>query len=413
MKALILFTLLCSSLVMAETPVVPVIEPSNERVADPSSTVKERQKFPKHLLRDMPDSHRRQLIRQAKVFRDSSIGEASQWDVANFLTETCGFSYERNEKGEIQRPQVSCRYKPRSPEKPFGGMMSKFQCQFKSETKGTFTAKVKYDEKKQAGGGFKEIPQAVLGTLMARGMGFEGNTYCPVRLTCLDCPSEHPWEQERAQAPAKPGQQITFDDVVFELKEKGEDILVSNEALPTHPIGFYFDRDLMRNLPREREQERVALLERQALALWDNFIVHQDAGAYNMSLTCVSPKLGLKNQVECDRVKAQINDYGNSFGYQGSRRQMSLRKFMESESVGQNGHGFYTRGSRGTANPDGISVDSEGINIFLERFSRITDQNMNDILDLAQIEIVSDSSKAEWFKGFQDKARRLKELKSR
>lgn len=354
-------------------------------------------------LLDLPKETRRELLRQAKVFRSNE-----KIDIAQHLTQECGYDYSRDASGAIKRPHIECSYLARNSSNPFGGMMAKFDCQIETPEKKIFKTKVKYDSKHRAGGGYKEIPQAVIGTLITRIMGIEGNLYCPVDLTCNNCPSNDPWSKDRSQGPGVEGNRIEFKNVVIEKKMKGLKILQSNPSLPTHPTAFTF-KELLRNLPEQNAIE--ALADREALAIWVNFLGHSDAGAYNMAFTCHGA-IEADGKTICEKVTASINDFGNSFGYRGSDRKMQLSNFESASGVrsAQNRFDVATEGARGTSDPAGLRVSAEGVRRFVEAISHVSDQQLNDILDLAQIETVSDSRKKEWIDSFRNKIESIRSI---
>jgi len=354
-------------------------------------------------LLDLPADVRLELLRQAKVFRTK---DAEPVDVAQLLTKECGYEYKRNAEGRIQRPSIDCTYLPRDPSNPFGGMMAKFDCAIQPRGKEKVRAKVKYDPKHREGGGHKEIPQAILGTLLTRIMGIEGNLYCPVDLTCVNCPSNDPWSQKNSQAPSVEGNRIEFKNVVIEKKMKGLKILQTNSRLPTHPTAFTF-QELLKHLPPQ--ESSAALAEREALAIWVNFLRHGDAGAYNMALTCHGGREE-NGKPDCDKVTASINDFGDSFGYRKIDQKMELSRFRSAAGVrtGFDDSSYITEGGRGSSNPDGLRVSNLGVQKFTEAISQVSNQQLNDILDLAQIEVVSDSSKNKWMEAFRRKIDNLR-----
>ena len=154
---------------------------------------------------------RLEILSQAQVINSSPLTESAtakkeedkdnlttKIDVVKYLSEACGFEYTRDAEGNPVRPTLNCNYDPRAEEDGFNGMTAKFGCQFemtnKRGEKKIKTMKVKYDPFKQQGGGHKEIPQAVMGTLFARLLGFYTGNYCPVDVVCNNCPNDNPWE---------------------------------------------------------------------------------------------------------------------------------------------------------------------------------------------------------------------------
>lgn len=369
-------------------------------------------------LFDLPADIRTELVKRAYVFRSDSPNSSEKMDVVELLKKECGFSYSRDADGKPVRPNIECTYLPRNPQNPFGGMMAKFDCQFQTSERSQVKTKVKYDPEHRPGGGYKEVPQAILGTLLTRLMGLEGNIYCPVNLTCLNCPSNDPWSQQKSQEPAIDGNRIEFKNVVIEKKLKGTKILMSNDNLPTHPKAFAFLNDLLVHLPGE--SRHLALAEREALAIWLNFIRHRDAGTYNMALNCqnrkdkASDKDTNSNAVRtpiCQKISASINDFGNSFGYRSIDQKMELSRFRSAPGVRQMEMmmKFYTDGAGGSSNAAGFAVSEAGVKRFLQAIDQVTEQQLSDVLELAQIATVSDSSKEKWIEVFHKKIESIRQ----
>ena len=183
-------------------------------------------------------------------------------------------------------------------------------------------------------------------------------------LTCINCPSNDPWSQAKAQAPGVEGTRIEFKNVVIEKKMKGLKILQSNPKLPTHPTAFTF-AEFLKSLPAQ--DKGPALAEREALAIWINFLGHGDAGAYNMALTCHGARDN-DGKPSCEKVTASINDFGDSLGYHGMDRKMELSRFKSAPGVrsGQNDFEVFTEGARGSSGPAGLRISPEGIRRFVE-----------------------------------------------
>ncbi len=359
-------------------------------------------------LLDLPATDRQSLVKQATVFRDSDSRSNDRIDIVELLREECGFNYQRDSDGRPVRPMVECTYAPRDPANPFGGMMAKFDCKIQPTGREAIKTKVKYDPKHSAGGGSKEIPQGIMGTLLSRVMGFEGNLYCPVDVTCVNCPSKDPWAQQKSQAAAVPGNRVEFKNVILEKKIKGAKILQTNPKLRTHPTAFSFANDFLQYLPSDSAEKSLA--DREALTIWVNFLNHHDAGAYNMALNCKSALIN-SGKPSCESVTASINDYGDGFGYHKMGKPMELDQFLkEAPGVVEKKGRFTTEGAKGSSNPGGIVVSKAGVLRFVEAAEKIDDQELSDILDLAQIEAVSKSRKQEWMSAFRQKIENLRRM---
>jgi hypothetical protein len=332
-------------------------------------------------------------------------------DIVKYLSEKCGFEYTRDANGLPQRPQVKCRYQPKSELDKFNGMTAKFDCKFTQIDENLAakekTRKVKYDPKKYDGGGHKEIPQAILGTQIARLLGFHTGTYCPVDLTCLDCPSENPWSQSNSSAPAVSGQTIEFKNVVVDAKMKGFKIEDPKNKTNQKLQGVSF-RDLNKYYPKiDRATQLQMRDERDALTIWINFVVSQDADQHNNKLFCLKSKAVENANPECLRSAFVINDYGNSFGYTDSDTKLQISKFARSV-VTRSGDQLSTIGASGNAGASYHPLSAEGVDLFVKHAEAITDQQLRDIFHLAQIDKVSDAGVTEWIQAFRRKVDKLK-----
>lgn len=369
---------------------------------------------------------RQLLIAQARVQKapkaeakeeDDKNNLTDKIDIVKYLSEKCNFEYTRDANGLPVRPQVSCVYKARAAGDDFSGMSSKFDCTFTTQNKDgqlqEKTLKVKYDAKKREGGGFKEIPQAVLGTSIARLLGFYTNTYCPVDLTCKDCPSEDPWSQGKSKAPALKGSVIEFKNVVVAVKQKGHTVVDRKNVNAEKPQGFSFD-ELTHTYIAKLDKNIQATLqaERDALTLWMNFVVSGDADHHNNKLLCVkSAKLATPEaKPTCELSAALINDYGNAFGYSDSNTKLRLKKFAI-DAMRSNSDGAVTTGASGNSGASGHEMSKLGRDLFVRQAEGITDQQLSDILNLAQIEKTSDSGVQAWISTIRNKVQRIKAVK--
>ncbi len=237
----------------------------------------------KKYFASMSVADRNEIIKKMDVMSKKSTDASA--DVLDILNKKCDFTYVRNQSGKIITPEVTCTYKPKPSDNPFSGQSAKFDCEFTSKkadgTEKKQTRKVKYDDVIGKNGGYKEIPQAIMGTLFADLMGFKTGHYCPAHVTCIGCPSDDPWADAKASAPASKKRYV-FLDVVVESKTDG--YLIS-DAINGHgikPQGFGFNTEML-NLQDGTVQSRI---EREAIALWVNFIRHTDADPHNNKIFC-------------------------------------------------------------------------------------------------------------------------------
>ena len=348
------------------------------------------------------------------IAEDDKDNRLEKIDVVKYLSEKCNFKYTRDASGAPVRPQVSCVYKPRTDGNEFFGMSAKFDCSFTSQNEQgqvkERSLKVKYGPRQYEGGGYKEIPQAFLGASLARLMGFYTGTYCPVDLTCKDCPGENPWGLNKSKAPAVPGSVIEFKNVVVEVKQKGFKVQDS-KAGSEKPQGFSFASELNRYFPKTDKQTQLNLRsERDALTLWFNFVVSHDADRHNAKLLCVKSikPTDASQSPKCELSAAMVNDYGNSFGYKNGDTPLNVNEFSKSALRGNE-----TTGAEGDARAQGHSMSEEGRTLFVNMAEAITDQQLNDIFSLAQIEKVSNAGSETWKQAFRSKVMKVKQTKFR
>jgi hypothetical protein len=367
------------------------------------------------------------LAADKKVKEDEKDNVTNKIDMVQFLSEKCDFNYTRDNANNPIRPHVECTYTPRPADNDFNGATSKFDCAFpETDSEGRpkldkdgkqkiDVRKVKYAPQKFPGGGYKEIPQAVLGTAFARLLGFATSTYCPVDLTCLNCPNENPWALDRARGAAVEGNKVIFENVVVEAKQKGtliEDNIKSNQSKKQKPQGFTF-KELSQNVAADPALRGQLIAEREALALWQNFIRHEDADQHNNKLLCVkSTEMTATSAPVCEQVVGTLNDYGNSFGYRGEGTRLSVNDFSGA-ALKRNffGGGAVATGADGDSGVKGYAISRAGRDLFVTYADAITQQQLSDIFQLAQITQTSDGNLDQWIQSFRKKVEEIKAVK--
>lgn len=345
---------------------------------------------------------------------DDKDNRSEKIDVVELLRERCQFDYRRDGAGHPVRPQVECTYKPKEADDGFNGMSAKFDCRFESADPAgkARTLKVKYDPAKAPGGGYKEIPQAVMGTLTARLLGFYTNIYCPVDVICKDCPGEHPWGQHKSQAPAVPGNRVVFENVVVEVKQKGDKVIDRRHVNSEKPQGFGFGDEMARYAPRDAALQAELLTERQTLAIWQNFVHAKDADRHNNKLLCARARTAPGADPVCELSVGSINDYGNAFGYTDSRTPLRLSGFAR-DSLSGSGSSVRTSGASGNAGSGGYPVTMAGRDLFVSMADSLTDSQLNDIFELAQVGKTSDAGVDQWRQVYRQKVQKIKDLRMR
>lgn len=355
---------------------------------------------------------RLQILANMRVHERNDLIE--KLDVVAYLNEKCQFPYTRGADGMPVRPQVSCEYKPRGIDDEFNGMSAKFDCTFTRQSKnGEYknkTLKVKYEPKKYPGGGYKEIPQAIMGTLFSRLMGFYTNAYCPVDLICKGCPSENPWSYGKSKGKAVPNSIIEFKNVVVESKLNGFKVVDNKNSMREIPQGFSF-REIHHHFPQTSEEtDKILKAERDALTLWINFVVSNDADYHNNKLFCmnsIKPSSADEKPV-CSFSVGVINDYGNSFGYKNADTKLKISRFLQNTINYTSNKELLTTGASGNAGAANQPVSAAGLDLFINQAEAISDQQLLDVFHLAQIDKVSDNSAQDWLNAFRKKIQLMK-----
>ena len=417
MKTLLLLTTVLTATAFAQT--TPVSEKKYYQTLDPKTRLE--------ILAHSKTRKSVSLAESANANKkeDDKDNMVDKIDVVKYLSESCGFEYTRDAEGNPVRPTLECNYDPRAEDDGFNGMTAKFGCQFETTNKRgekkAKTLKVKYDPFKQQGGGYKEIPQAVMGTLFARLLGFHTGNYCPVNVVCNNCPNDNPWElSKKSTGPAAAGSRVKFDNVVVAVNLSGYKIMDTKNTDPVKAIGFYFKNELNKIYPADKQMADQLKIDRDALTLWINFAGARDAGAYNTKMYCIKSAAASEQnaQPKCLESVAIINDYGNAFGYKGQQEKMSLSRFSGAalqssfrsyDSGPSSNEPLITTGARGTAEADGVRISSEGRDLFVKSAEAITEKQLDDVLKLTQIHLTSDANIQKWKDAFRRKVKEVKE----
>lgn len=389
----------------------------------------------KRLFGRVTPEQRDQHLAEAEVRLRPDESALINPDVLEDLSRRCGFQYSRDPQGFPVRPTVECQYNPKDPKDPFGGRTAKFECLFpeydksgnlKVDAQGRpklNARKVKYDPGHRPGGGYKEVPQAILGTEISRRLGFYADTYCPVNLVCHDCPNSDPWKESNASSgPAVPGKQVTFNDVVIEIREKSMKIIDTENQSSKMGEGFKLRGELSKKLPpkgkpgsvEQQLRERRAA-EREALAIWINLIVHGDADSHNFRLGCKEGRLNEQEGIaQCLHTIAYLTDYGNAFGHVSMSEPVELKKFLR-RSLQRKDSQWYAVGAAPESSM--YPVSTAGRSLFVNAAKAVTDDQLKDIFALAQVEKVSDASSnlqtaiERWIQAFRTKVENIRSPK--
>jgi hypothetical protein len=327
-----------------------------------------------------------------KVLDPEPINLGGDLDLAEYLSDACDFEYTRDSNGVLQRPVVECDYVPKP---DFNGATSKFRCVFqtgidKKTGEPKFKKlKVKYDLR--AGGGDKEIAQAIVGSGVAKLMGFVSHTFCPARVICKGCPSQDPWKQSlKSSAEPNPALSFTFENAVVERKVKGYEIMAEGDD-PRRPqvINWRELRNVSDQLPQE---ERLAeLAAREAWMLYLHLINHADSDPHNNGFVCDKATWNEGDpEPTCENSFGFQNDWGDSFNFMnlgGYKSHSTFRKKDRSSRLGAN----ICVGTMNSAEGDisGARFSEESRQLFKSLITKVSREQILDLFELAQVRAIS------------------------
>lgn len=357
---------------------------------------------PEEYFQNVSALERSQYVELAETI-NPKVTPSTMSDVLAELSETCGFEYKRDANGKPILPVVSCTYQPAKADNPLDGMTPKFNCLFKKENGKTKKHKVKYSLKEVDQ---KEIPQAVLTASLMRLMGFYAETYCPAIVKCTEC-SPDPWAS-KSQAPPMADNVETFKNAVVEFKVKGEKISVTRTPQHPKPLGFEWHELVRTNKALDPEDKRGLLIERETLMMFNNFVYHTDADPHNNRLICREWDDN-GTALRCTDVIAFTHDVGDSF------KKMDF-SFYQGYKPLSSGGGFFggTACQGGLDKGEGVIVDAvysnESRNEFLRRFDLVSDQQLSDLLELAQVRKMGVTPER-WIKAFRKNADSMRSVK--
>jgi hypothetical protein len=190
---------------------------------------------------------------------------------------------------------VSCAFD--YPEKPLDGATPKFDCALTPKD----VVKVKY------GPDNGEVFAEVAASRLLWALGFFADRMYPVKVTCLNCPSDPYRASSTEWALGRPGNVATrtYDPAAIERKFDGKDIEVPKfqgwswrelEDIADNPIGA----------PRAHID---------ALKLLAAFIQHVDSKPSNQALVCAKGAVGQDGEgnATCEKPVLMIKDLGSAF----------------------------------------------------------------------------------------------------
>lgn len=372
-------------------------------------------KFGSKLQRDYflksSTSERSEVLSKAKVFLpNESENRTSELSVINdFFKQNCDSEFQYFDGQKYHWPEKTCTYKPDS-EKKIGGGSPKFLCGFEDEKSKVSVQTVKYTFPILGfyGG---EVHEVILATNLAKLMGFPVTYYCPVHVTCKDCPSANPWLNHHSQDAAKTGQSVRFKYAM--IVKKIDAAVVSENTAGSSPNGLGWDE--LKNIKDDSEKKQNQI-EREAWMLWVHFIQMTDAHTQNNHLVCKKMNKTSDEKFECLDSYIYSHDYGYAFNNANINeweKYPTLRKTNSKQCegiVGNNWDGVKSRSAMtGLILNANFSEDAK--QLFLERLLKITDQQWKDSFMISKMNERSANTANDFLNIVKNKISELQNIK--
>ncbi len=269
----------------------------------------------KKYFQEIDSAKRLKIINDAEIFVPHDKPVEAMHIVEDFVKPNCEANFSYLENGKVNWPEYTCNYiADAEPKKKLGGGSPKFLCEFADDTKksGKSVKRVKYSNAnliKLKG----EVPDVILASSISKLMGFPTNFYCPMRITCIGCPSDDPWEKNgRATGPAQPGSVVKFSYAMSNVDFPGYVISASEDKKAVQWEELKLAK--VPNASAADDAERVRkLIEREAWMLWFHFIQHTDAHVENQHVACLKATTNSSGTIECEKSAIYAHDYGHAF----------------------------------------------------------------------------------------------------
>ncbi len=380
----------------------------------------------KDALKNLTMPQRDHMIARAQVFNTfdpaAEVGSTSTStvDVIQDLQKRCGsaFQYRKTQNQNVYEwPVVECQYHP--DDHSLGGGTSKYYCDFKEDGKTDLKKrKVKYSQNGKSVKDSELIP-TILGVNSAHLLGFFTELYCPAQVICTNCPSDNPWNQDHASAPAGKGQTV-FNAAMVD-RELSYPQIATPQTLASKPknpalsiLGLSFNELMIVSGDTDAEIRKMRI-EREAWILWINFIMETDSYSLNQRLACADPTMGA-DKVQCPTPIAYTHDYGHAY-YE--RFNFGTWEQIPPLKMGSDGlcHGtltsdIYWKERKVDYHSVLLSpvISSEARDLLVQRLSRITDKQWSDIYQLSRAEIATGVTTDRWLKAMHQKIDQLKSV---
>ena len=358
-----------------------------------------------------PQSERADILSRAKVFlpQDSSSQNPQVSVIEDYLKKYCDSEFQYFDGQNYHWPEKTCSYKPDT-EKKIGGGSPKFLCDFKnSEAKDSVqTVKYTFPFLGFYGG---EVHEVLLATNLAKLMGFPVTYYCPVHVTCKDCPSSNPWLNHHGQDAAKAGNTVHFKYAM--IVKKIDAAIVSESTGRNSPNGLVWDE--LKNIKAGAEK-RQSQIEREAWMLWIHFIQITDAHAQNSHLVCKKIVETAQKKFECEESYIYSHDYGYAFNNANIDewgKYPTLKKNKSNQCEGIVGKSWGSVKSRDAM--QGLvlnaNISEEAKQLFLERLLKITDQQWKESYMISKMNERSVNTANDFLNTVKNKISELQNIK--
>ncbi len=367
------------------------------------------------------------------------------------------FNPKENIKGDSasQQPpieEIQCKFVEPDPNDMMGGRTPKFLC---DPGTGNKPFKVKYDST-LAGCPTRTLhanvatSAEILATRLLWALGFKADSMYAAKVTCENCPQE-PWTYIKntyklsfkekfvdsltgfvcSDFPNEKNLRSTrtFFPTAIEKKDKSDKIETKEIA------GWGFNEIFLpQNLSRSELKAKRQRIHREALAMMAAFLEHWDNKSENQRLACLDKD---DQKDGCHEPFLIIQDPGFTFGsgykpLENLTKGKSLLGVVENdasaskwlkESMWQNGdssrcivkvNAYYLEKFTLTTQ----KVTPEGVNFFKSLFSRLSDQQIADLMEAGQVETTrggiqrdnaadaGKTSKSDWVNAFKEKVKR-------
>ena len=300
------------------------------------------------------------LIRRAQVWRAT--------DVANMDLRTGPDGSGAFQPDEL----VTCDYRPR----PLHGSSRKFYCALPDGD----IVKVRY------GPHNREVQGSVLATRLLWALGFVADRVYPVRVSCRGC-SADPWKNQATQKGTH-----EFDPAVIERKPHGHEVWEGNDKADW----AWSELDDV-----DANVGGAAIGQRDALKLLATFMQHTDTKSKQQRLLCVSPEGPAKGT--CDQPFLFLHDVGLTFGRANALNRASvgsvnLEEWANTPIWKDRAACIAHLSKSNTGTLSNPPISEAGRQFLADRLIQLTDRQVRDLFEVAQVASVDD-----WIAAFKQK----------